>query len=925
MRKFCLIFIFTCITLEVSLCQEQAETARKLYLEYQESRDEGDFSRAEILLKRILAGGFRLPDYNRALVHNALGFVYYETGALEKALRQYRTAEYFSKGTDPGSIDMRIGIYNNIALLRNSQGDYISALDHYDKALRLLDSVRISEERYFSLLSMLQFNKGIAYYRLESWQEAFDILKESERIKEAHGLTYLGSVYFNLARVCQNLGEPCQAEKYYHRAIGRWIAEHDTGYYQLANIYLHFGEFLVDQGQTDRGYRYMQKALQNYLANYGRRHPLTSDCYEKLAGYHLDRSDYRRALEFVQLALISVTGSFNDRNIFTNPSPGHSLHDLTLLKCFATKARALEGFAQVESPGQPVENREKKLELLQAALETNRLSIELLQHLQGSYPTRENRIYFTSGQKELFSTGISLNLQLFTLTGNESCREAAFLVAAAGKSFELIYEMKEKELLYLKTLPDSLAGRVLELKQQMDHISNQIQLESQELQPDSAKLVRWKEQLFFARLTYQQHMDLLRQDHPRIEQFETVESDFSMEQIRRHLGKKETLVEYFLSDADRSGSRKATLFAVTRHNCRVHQSTIDSSFYRDLNVVLKSLHGFDPYGVSIRSTDSLKMALFNLYRQLIQPVESVFKGKSVIIVPHEELAYLPFDALINRYEPETSLNFTAWPCLVHSYDISYLYNSQLIDSESNPGMRLPPLIAWVPDYSGSGKGSLRYLMGASEEVEEILKITKGRRIHGSTGKSDAGRILEEDAVLHLAMHTLTPNPAGGSAAFLLKDEEDSIQDNRLHDYEINALALISPMVVLSSCESGSGRLERGEGIMSFSRSFLLAGAESVVHTLWPVDDAKGPRLMVEFYREMKRGYSKSRSLSRAKKTYLAGTPPTYAHPYYWAAYQVTGNPSRLALNRNHGMIFGGCILFSMACYFLIRRSFFRRS
>ncbi|MBN3034106.1 MAG: CHAT domain-containing protein, partial [Bacteroidales bacterium] len=356
-----------------------------------------------------------------------------------------------------------------------------------------------------------------------------------------------------------------------------------------------------------------------------------------------------------------------------------------------------------------------------------------------------------------------------------------------------------------------------------------------------------------------------------------------------------------------------------------HQSTIDSSFYRDLDVVLKSLHGFDPYGVSIRSTDSLKRALFNLYQQLIQPVESVFKGKSVIIVPHEELAYLPFDALINRYEPETSLNFTAWPCLIHSYDISYLYNTQLIDSESNPGMRLPPLITWVPDYPGSGKGALRNLMGASEEVEEVLKITAGRRIHGNTGKTDARRILEEEAVLHLAMHTLTADPAGGSAAFLLKDEEDSIQDNRLHDYEINALALTSPMVVLSSCESGGGRLERGEGIMSLSRSFLLAGAESVVHTLWPVDDAMGPRLMVEFYRELKRGHSKSKSLSRAKKTFLASTPPTYAHPYYWAAYQVTGNPSSLVWNWKHIMIFGGILLFSLACYFFIRRSFLRRS
>ena len=74
----------------------------------------------------------------------------------------------------------------------------------------------------------------------------------------------------------------------------------------------------------------------------------------------------------------------------------------------------------------------------------------------------------------------------------------------------------------------------------------------------------------------------------------------------------------------------------------------------------------------------------------------------------------------------------------------------------------------------------------------------------------------------------------------------------------------------------------------------MAGAQSVVHTLWPVEDASGPDLMVEYYRELKRGKSKSGALTRAKQQYLASTPPSYTHPYYWAAYQITGNPDPLS-------------------------------
>jgi CHAT domain-containing protein/tetratricopeptide (TPR) repeat protein len=930
-RKLFLLVMLTCIPPALSFCQEQEETARQLYQEYRVSRAGGDFARAEILLKRILEGGFQLPDYNRALVHSSLGFVYYETGNFDEALLQYRIAGSIANGQDPGSIDIRLGIHNDLAILYKSQGDYTGALDHYDKAIRLMDSTRMQEDLYFSRLSMLQFNKGIVYYRLGKWEEALEILKKSQRIKEAYGYRYLGSVYFNLARVYQKLGEADRAEHYYHRAIDRWTTEHDTGYYELANIYLDYGQFLAEQGKADRGYRFLQKALGNYLANYGARHPLTAACYEKMALYHLDRSDYRQGLEYTQAALIAVTDTFGDRNIFSNPSIVHSLHDLTLMGIYATKAKALEGLANAGISGQsgmagvPDKPRERILKLLRTGLECNRLSIELLYRLQGSYPASESRIYLTTGQKALFSTGIRLNLRLFELTGDEAYREAAFLAAVGGKSSELIYEMKEKELLYLETLPDSLAGKILELKKQMDYFTHQVHLESQEMKPDPAKLARLEEQLFVARLAYQQHMDSLKQDHPQLGQFETIKTGLSMEQIRGRLGKRATLVEYFLSDPDRSGSRTATIFAVTRSNCHVHQCNIDSSFYRDLEVVMSSLRGFNPYAVSIPAADSLKMALFNLYRQLIQPVECAFKGRNLVIVPHEELAFLPFDALISRYESGTGLNFTSWPYLVRSYNISYLYNAQLIDREIHPGWRFPPVVAWVPEYAGSGHGDLRSLVGAPEEMDEILKVTGGTGIRSNAGKADAKRILEQDAVLHLAMHTLNTDPEGFFTAFMLEDDADSLPDCRLYDYEINALALSAPMVVLSSCESGGGRLERGEGIMSLSRSFLLAGAGSVVHTLWPLDDFKGSRLMVEFYRELKRGHSKSSALSRAKNTYLARTAPSYAHPYYWAAYQVIGNPSRLARNRNPVMMFGGLIVFSLVCYFLIRRSFLRRS
>ncbi len=916
MRKLVLIsLIFAFGEIVTAPCQDPVASARELYSDFEAAFAIGDFTRSELYLKRILDGGYELPELYMAMVHITLGLVYYETGNFKDALRHYRDAEAFISGTGPGLLSVRVNLYNNLALLYNWLGDYTNALEHNDKAIRLLDSVPSRDKAYFSLLSMLQFNKGTVYYKLGQWEDALEILKDSERIKEVHGHEYQGSVYFNLARVYQELGKPEFAGQYYQKSIDRWTAEYDAGYYQLANVYLHFGQYLVDRGEVKQGLSCFQEALQNYTANYGVKHPLTAGCYEQMAGYYLDRSDFTKALELVQLALVSVSGDFNDKNIFTNPAGESSLHDLTLMKCYATKSKALEGLAEAE------ENESRRMEILTAALETNSLSIDVLHRLQGSYLSRESRIYLTSGQKELFSTGIRLNICMFNLSGKESYKEQAFLTAARGKSNELLFEMKTKQWLYLESLPDSPALSALELKQQIDYFSNLIQVENMEVRPDSAKLVIWQEQLFFTRDSFNRQMEQLSLDHPQIGQFKTFGTDFSMEQIRKNLRRKETLVEYFISTPGPTGSRRLFVFVITTKECHIHQDKIDSAFQLDLDVVLRNLHEFNPYRETPLRYDSLKTALFGIYQQFVEPVESFFRGEKLIIVPDEELAYLPFGALIDRYEPETILNYAGLPYLMNRYDISYVYNSRLIKKERRQQLQFPRIMAWVPDYTSSGDDRSLVLEGAAEEVREILKFIKGKSNRRNPGKSEVERFLEDDAVIHLAMHALAGERTGGSPYFILDAEENSSVNNRLYDYEINALTLSSPMVVLSSCKSGGGLLQGGEGIMSLSRSFLMAGAASVVHTLWPVEDTRGSDIMVEYYHNLKRGNSKSKALTRAKQQYMANTPPSYTHPYYWAAYQVTGNPAPLISIWKLVIIPGLFLLISLSVFYFIRRSF----
>jgi CHAT domain-containing protein len=94
--------------------------------------------------------------------------------------------------------------------------------------------------------------------------------------------------------------------------------------------------------------------------------------------------------------------------------------------------------------------------------------------------------------------------------------------------------------------------------------------------------------------------------------------------------------------------------------------------------------------------------------------------------------------------------------------------------------------------------------------------------------------------------------------------------------------------VLSGCRTGLGKVVAGEGILGLPRAFLHAGAERVVASLWPVDDAATAELMRRFYEGMlgNRRLSPAAALREAQVA-IQGQP-RWRSPFYWAGFQVQG-------------------------------------
>jgi CHAT domain-containing protein len=112
---------------------------------------------------------------------------------------------------------------------------------------------------------------------------------------------------------------------------------------------------------------------------------------------------------------------------------------------------------------------------------------------------------------------------------------------------------------------------------------------------------------------------------------------------------------------------------------------------------------------------------------------------------------------------------------------------------------------------------------------------------------------------------------------------DGTEDGRLEVRELFGLELNARLVVLSACETGLGKLSRGDELVGLQRAFLYAGTPAVVTTLWKVDDRASFLLMREFYDHLK-ARGPAEALRQAQRAVMTDFP----HPFFWAAFGLTG-------------------------------------
>lgn len=294
--------------------------------------------------------------------------------------------------------------------------------------------------------------------------------------------------------------------------------------------------------------------------------------------------------------------------------------------------------------------------------------------------------------------------------------------------------------------------------------------------------------------------------------------------------------------------------------------------------------------VSQSPTDADGKALYDL---LMGPVASLVNSERfhrIIISPHGPLHSLPFSCLCpgqGKY-------------LADLKPISYVGSVSLlatIRSQKHANGSLSMLALGDPSYDGAdsirGRASraatrgmrLGRLVHTRAEAMTIAKLFGGRTLLGKAATPEAVYKLAPQAQrIHLACHGLLDPVEPLASAIALSATPGS--DGLIEGWDVlQKLHLNADLVVLSACQTGLGKNEGNEGLDGLARAFMVAGARSVVVSLWDVDDASTGEFMAAFYSALKRGMAKDAALRSAELEIRKLHP----NPYYWAPFVLSGD------------------------------------
>lgn len=898
----------------------------------------------------------------QANIYHQLGVVNYYIDKYEQAVEDYNKALIIRRKNLGINHKDVFQSYFNIGTTYDFWGDFDKSLIHIETALKIAENLKLNDKilSCYQKLGDISYGLGayeqahqfysqlvpsyLAFYGKESieigelytllgnssnfskkWEEALGYYKLSKNIfsqkKSPQFILGLANCYNNIGNVFFEKEKFEDALKNYKLALEINLKNAANNNQTLSINYTNLGLTYSELNEFDKAVLFLNKALIISKKNFPKFDARNQEVYYNLGTTYLGIKDYTNTLLYYQKALFTVLPNFREEDFLKNPdlTNGQIRGDnRTIILILKSKAKALRLFSQ---------SKNNDLSLLRFSLSTSKLAFQVINLMRQDHIAEGSKLFWTEETLPVFENAIQTAKELYDLTKEKQYLKEAFAITEKSKSVVLLGSMRDSEAKQFAGIPENLLTKEKELKKALVEQKEALFQEKQKnITADSSNIKELETAIFESTLAYNDLIDQLEKDHPDYHRMKYDMGTASLEEVQSWLNEDQAMLSYFVGDS------ASYVFKVLKNDLELVILEEDYPLEERVTDLRQSLYS---YHLDPNRSDELYLQMaatyvqtaHDLHRRLIHPLGNL--PEHLIILPAGLLGYIPFEVLLSE-EPTKVTDFVNHPYLLRKHTISYTYSAtllrEMLEQQHQPKYR--KLLAFAPAFEASQeqyadmtamRSDLTALMHNIPEAESIHNVLGGTLFSNEDATKE--KFLAEASkysILHCATHGKADD-VNSNYSYLAFSNADSI-DHLLYVQDLYNMNLNADMVTLSACETGIGKLYRGEGVASIARGFSYAGAKSIITTLWSVNDQKMAEIMALFYQNLATGLEKDVALRNAKLTYLEDQKQNFAHPFYWAATIPIGDMGAIGVENRNWWIWG----FSFGFGYVILMFFMKR-
>jgi len=659
---------------------------------------------------------------------------------------------------------------------------------------------------------------------------------------------------------------------------------------------LLYGDIYAKQGEDRKALDQYWKALKvfkEYRQN--KPHQDIAEVHGKIAELYLKQKSYLEGLGTIQKAFSSAGNKIQITDFKQNPNPIEVFSKTQLLDLLDIKLQLLQGSCE----------QTRSTSCQDAIFQTSHDVLKTFDLLKSEFDSKLDKQFLAKKAYPIFYRMMETVYKAYDKDPSTETLELALNIAEKNKDFVLLEALRYTQATQYGNVPKKTLEKEAQLRAEITNLEKRL-FNATEIEGV------FSDALFKRKQEYYGFLDTLKTNYPKYHELKYLNRTLDLETVRKKvIDDNGTLISYTMAGD--------YIYVIIINDSK--EDIVKLPFNEPDREVIRKFYRLLSSPSIKKGEKEISEIAHQLFEKILKQALTDFDAENLTIIPDGELHYLPFDLLQENGS-----------YLLETKSISYGNSvASLLELRKKQHSKTNKMLAFAPSFSGAVTEALDRQFGKllynDDEVERIGTFYETETVlEKQATLTNFMSAASQFNILHLATHASANDEYPDYSYLAFTETKDSTESNILYIKDLYNTSLRADMVTLSACQTGIGKLQKGQGMLSLSKGFYYAGAKSLVNTLWKINDKSTVPLMEYFYEGLSKGYSKSEALRKAKLKYLETTDDDLLkHPYYWGAFVVSGDVNPISNDNTLWWIVGfGIVTILLFIFFSKKRKNFEK-